>query len=500
MVMMGEKPWVRYIPESESYGRFVVEPLERGFGATLGNSLRRVLLSSLPGAAVTAIRIEGISHPFSTIPGAVEDVLELILNIKQLVIKSHSDGPKTVSISKKGKGEITARDISHDAEIEIINPEQHLLTMSGEGKIKIDLVVEKGKGYVSSERNKKPNQPVGTIPIDSVFTPVKKVNISTEEIRVGREINYDRLVLDVWTNGSIKPDEAMKEAAQILAKLEMKNPLGSVKDRIAWAMIRDAEERGLLKPGALVVEPTSGNTGIGLAFVCAIRGYRLILVMPETMSIERRKILRALGAEILLTPGSEGMRGAVARAQDLVQRLGAFMPSQFENPANPRIHELTTGEEIWRDTEGQVDIFVAGVGTGGTITGVGRLLKRRKPTVQVIAVEPAESPVLSGGQPGRHRIQGIGAGFVPAVLDRSVIDEILTVSEKEAQETARKLAREEGIFAGISSGAAAAAALRVAARPQNAGKTLVVILPDTGERYLSTDLFDGEETHVQGYS
>ncbi len=288
--------------------------------------------------------------------------------------------------------------------------------------------------------------------------------------------------------------------AQILAKLEMKNPLGSVKDRIAWAMIRDAEERGLLKPGALVVEPTSGNTGIGLAFVCAIRGYRLILVMPETMSIERRKILRALGAEILLTPGSEGMRGAVARAQDLVQRLGAFMPSQFENPANPRIHELTTGEEIWRDTEGQVDIFVAGVGTGGTITGVGRLLKRRKPTVQVIAVEPAESPVLSGGQPGRHRIQGIGAGFVPAVLDRSVIDEILTVSEKEAQETARKLAREEGIFAGISSGAAAAAALRVAARPQNAGKTLVVILPDTGERYLSTDLFDGEETHVQGYS
>lgn len=288
--------------------------------------------------------------------------------------------------------------------------------------------------------------------------------------------------------------------AQVLAKLEMKNPLGSVKDRIGWAMIRDAEERGLLQPGGIVVEPTSGNTGIGLAFVCAIRGYKLVLTMPETMSVERRKLLQALGAEIVLTPGQEGMPGAVAKAQDLVRRLGGFMPMQFENPANPRVHELTTGEEIWRDTEGQVDIFVAGVGTGGTVTGVGRLLKRRKPQVQVIAVEPAESPVLSGGKPGRHRIQGIGAGFVPPVLDRTVIDEVLTVSEKEAKEAARRLAGEEGILAGISSGAALAAALRVAARPQNAGKTLVVVLPDTGERYLSTDLFDAEETNVQGHA
>ncbi len=277
--------------------------------------------------------------------------------------------------------------------------------------------------------------------------------------------------------------------ATLLAKLEMRNPLGSVKDRIAWAMIRDAEEGGLLGPGGIVVEPTSGNTGIGLAFVCAIRGYHLVLTMPETMSSERRAILAALGAQLVLTPGGEGMSGAVRKAQELARELGAFMPQQFENPANPRVHEATTAEEIWRDTDGEVDIFVAGIGTGGTITGVGRFLKRHRPGARIVGVEPAASPVLSGGTPGRHRIQGIGAGFVPAILDRTVIDEILTVTEDEAEGMARRLAREEGIFAGISSGAAVAAALRVAARPGSAGKTVVVVLPDTGERYLSTALF-----------
>lgn len=289
---------------------------------------------------------------------------------------------------------------------------------------------------------------------------------------------------------------------EILGKLESKNPLGSVKDRIAWAMIRDAEERGLLRPGGIVVEPTSGNTGIGLAFVCAIRGYRLILTMPETMSLERRAILQALGAELVLTPAEEGMAGAVRAAHELAKRYGAFMPHQFENPANPKIHERTTAEEIWNDTEGRVDIFVAGVGTGGTITGVGRVLKARKPSVRVIAVEPAASPVLSGGKPGRHRIQGIGAGFVPKVLDRSVIDEVILVTDEEAVETTRRLAREEGLLVGISSGAAVAAALKVAARPDSAGKVLVVILPDTGERYLSTGLFGGNfgGNHVSGNS
>lgn len=277
----------------------------------------------------------------------------------------------------------------------------------------------------------------------------------------------------------------------LVGKLEMRNPGGSVKDRIAWAMVRDAEERGLLRPGGVVVEPTSGNTGIGLALVCAVRGYRLILVMPDTMSVERRTVLQALGAELVLTPGEEGMAGAVRAAQALARRYRAFMPGQFENPANPRVHEETTAEEVWRDTEGKVDAFVAGVGTGGTVTGVGRALKRKKPGVHVVAVEPASSPVLSGGPPGRHRIQGIGAGFIPPVLDRSAIDEVVAVTDEEAAEAARLLARTEGILAGISSGAALAAALRVAGRAGFREKLIVVLLPDTGERYLSTGLFGG---------
>jgi len=279
--------------------------------------------------------------------------------------------------------------------------------------------------------------------------------------------------------------------ARILAKLEMWNPLGSVKDRIAWAMIADAEERGALAPGGTVVEPTSGNTGIGLAFVCALRGYPLVLTMPETMSPERRAILAALGAELVLTPAAAGMAGSVRVARELAAERGAFLPNQFENPANPRAHEQTTAIEIWRDTGGEVDVLVAGIGTGGTITGVGRFLKRRRPGVRIVGVEPAASPVLAGGSPGAHRIEGIGAGFVPPVLDRAVLDEVLAVTDGEAERAARRLAREEGIFAGISSGAALVAALRVAARPAFRGKTVVVVLPDTGERYLSTGLFGG---------
>jgi len=278
---------------------------------------------------------------------------------------------------------------------------------------------------------------------------------------------------------------------ELLGKLESFNPLGSVKDRIGLAMIEDAEKRGILKPGMTIVEPTSGNTGIALAFVAAAKGYRCILVMPENMSVERRKILKAFGAEIFLTPAEEGMRGAVERAYQLVrQNPDYFLPQQFENPANPEIHRHTTAEEIWRDTEGKVDIFVAGVGTGGTITGVGEVLKERKPTVWIVAVEPELSAVLSGRPPGRHRIQGIGPGFIPKVLNREVIDEVVTVKDEEAMAMARRLAREEGILCGISSGAALHAALLVAQRPQNKGKTVVVMLPDTGERYLSTDLFE----------
>ncbi|RJP84752.1 MAG: cysteine synthase A [Desulfobacteraceae bacterium] len=278
--------------------------------------------------------------------------------------------------------------------------------------------------------------------------------------------------------------------AVIYAKLEYFNPLGSVKDRIAASMMDAAERDGKIGPGSLIVEPTSGNTGIGLAFVCAVRGYRLRLTMPETMSVERRKLLGHLGAELVLTPGSAGMRGAIAKAEEIVaENPGAFMPDQFNNPANPAVHRLTTAEEIWRDTEGRVDIFVAGVGTGGTITGVTQALKPRKTGFMAVAVEPAESQVLSGGQPGPHKIQGIGAGFVPGVLDRSLIDSIVTVTSDDAFDTARKLAITEGLLCGISSGAAVAAALRVAGLPESEGKTIVVVLPSTGERYLSTDLF-----------
>lgn len=279
-------------------------------------------------------------------------------------------------------------------------------------------------------------------------------------------------------------------SAQLVAKLESFNPGGSVKDRIGVSMIEAAERDGLIVPGeTVIVEPTSGNTGIALAMVCAAKGYELILTMPETMSVERRKLLRALGAAIELTPGSAGMTGAVNRAVALAQELGAFVPQQFQNPNNPAVHRETTAREIWDDTDGEVDVFVAGVGTGGTVTGVGQVLKARKPAVRVVAVEPADSPVLSGGAAGPHKIQGIGAGFVPEVLEADAYDEVATVTDEQAFAAARRLAREEGILAGISSGAALHAALEVARRPECAGQMVVVLLPDTGERYLSTALF-----------
>lgn len=281
-----------------------------------------------------------------------------------------------------------------------------------------------------------------------------------------------------------------KLEARILAKLEYFNPAGSVKDRVAKAMIDDAEAKGLLNPRSVLIEPTSGNTGIGLAAVAAARGYRIILVMPETMSVERRQLLKAYGAELVLTEGSKGMKGAIAKAEELAQEIpDSFLPGQFVNPANPAIHRATTGPEIWQDTDGQVDIFVAGVGTGGTITGVGDYLKSRNPSVKVVAVEPADSPVLSGGTAGAHKIQGIGAGFVPEILNTEVYDEILTVSNENAFAYGKRVGQLEGVLVGISSGAAVWAAVELAKRPENKGKTIVVLLPDTGDRYLSTPLF-----------
>ena len=288
---------------------------------------------------------------------------------------------------------------------------------------------------------------------------------------------------------SVKQQEG--QLANIVVKLEYFNPGGSVKDRIAHAMIEDAEERGLLKPGATIIEPTSGNTGVGLAWVGTSKGYRVVLTMPDTMSLERRNLLHAYGAELVLTPGAEGMKGAIAKATQLQEQTpGAVILGQFVNPANPAIHERTTGEEIWADTEGKVDIFVAGVGTGGTVSGTGRALKKHNVAVKVVAVEPASSAVLSTGTPGKHKIQGIGAGFVPQTYSADVVDDIQTVSDEDAKLHARLLARNEGLLVGISSGAAYAAALRLARQPENQGKTIVALLPDTGERYLSTGLFD----------
>ncbi|MHB8102486.1 MAG: cysteine synthase A [Methanosarcina sp.] len=306
-----------------------------------------------------------------------------------------------------------------------------------------------------------------------------------------------RIYSDItWTIGStplVRLNHMTKGLhADVIVKVESFNPLGSVKDRIGLAMIEEAEREGKIKAGTTIVEPTSGNTGIALAGVCAARGYKLILVMPETMTIERRKLLKALGAELVLTPGTEGMRGAISKAEQMAAEDPTlyFIPQQFRNPANPEIHRRTTAEEIWKDTDGKVDVIVAGVGTGGTITGVASAIKKRKPTFKAIAVEPAESPVLSGGSPGPHRIQGIGAGFIPEVLKLDLVDEIIEVTGDNAAATARRLAKEEGILAGISSGAATYAALQIASRAEMSGKMIVVILPDTGERYLSTDLFD----------
>ena len=308
---------------------------------------------------------------------------------------------------------------------------------------------------------------------------------------------YDDITQTIGNTPLVRVRRVIKGGATVLAKMESFNPLASVKDRIGLAMIDAAEKEGKIAPGTTIIEPTSGNTGIALAFVCAARGYACVLTMPESMSVERRKVLRALGAEVVLTPAAEGMTGAIERAEALVaQTPGAFMPQQFENPANPEIHRRTTAEEIWNDTDGEVDIVVSGVGTGGTITGIAEALKPRKPSFQAVAVEPVQSPVISqvrAGQeiaPGPHKIQGIGAGFIPAVLDLDIVDEVIQVDQEDAMEYARRAAREEGLFVGISSGAALKAAEILSARPENAGKTIVVILPSFGERYLSSPLFE----------
>ena len=314
-----------------------------------------------------------------------------------------------------------------------------------------------------------------------------------EQGKPGRGRIYDSITQTIGDTPLVRMKRMNQGGADILLKLEFFNPLSSVKDRIGVNMIEAMERQGIITPGkTTLIEPTSGNTGIALAFVAAAKGYKLILVMPESMSLERRKMLMILGAQIELTEAAKGMKGAIARAHELVaQHPGAVIPQQFENPANPEIHRSTTAEEIWNDTDGKVDIVVAGVGTGGTITGVGQVLKAKKPSVQMIALEPEDSPVLSGGAPGPHKIQGIGAGFVPANLDRKVIDEVITISNETALETARRAAREEGIPVGISSGAAIAAALEVGSRPENKGKTIVAIIPSFAERYLSTALFEG---------